>query len=71
MERKEELNADVIRNKALAYDVLANIEYMTNDYKAKLAELQKRLGEINKQISEKDQELQKILTAEKAAEAKA
>lgn len=65
MDKKEELNDDIIKLKALAYDVLATLEALNGDYKSKVAELQKQLENTNKQIAGKDQELRILLQEEK------
>jgi ribosomal protein L16 Arg81 hydroxylase len=64
-DKKAVLDMEITKLKALAYDVLANLEHLNADYKNKVNELQKQLENANKQISNKDQELRVLLQEEK------
>jgi hypothetical protein len=65
MSSQEQLNNDIIRLKAIAYDILANMEFLTADFKAKIAQFQKQLEDTNKDISTKDTELRQLLLENK------
>jgi len=60
MPKIEELQEDIVRLKAAAYDVLAIQEAITKEYQAQNNDCLNRLGNINNQIREKDQEIKKL-----------
>jgi prefoldin subunit 5 len=59
-ENKEQVQQELNAFKAQAYDILAQLEYLHNQYQKQVADLQKQLESVNQQIAAKSQVLKSL-----------